>query len=133
MSNSVRWHTHSWIEQLPAARGSEMGIGQALYPGDSLVSPNGKYTLIYQGDGNLVVYGPAGSVLWASGTGGQPAGLCKLVIDGGRTGVSLFGPGMKLIWVKPDSNQLLQNNPRLLVQDDGNLVLLGDWGGAGPE
>ncbi|TCM35137.1 hypothetical protein EV648_12530 [Kribbella sp. VKM Ac-2568] len=128
MSNPV-WSTSSWIEQLPTAQGSELRDDQALYPGDSLTSPNGRYSLTYQGDGNLVVWGPAGSVVWASGTGGKPAGLCKLVRVGGPIGVSLFGPGMTLIWAKPGQTELqFDDHPRLVIQDDGNLVLLGTMG-----
>lgn len=35
---------------------------------DTLVSSNGKYKLVMQGDGNLVIYRQDGSVRWASNT-----------------------------------------------------------------
>ncbi|MEV4263540.1 hypothetical protein [Kribbella sp. NPDC049584] len=123
---SVAWNSGSAIVQLPVAQGSEMKPGQALYPGDTLVSPNGKYTLAFQGDGNLVVYGPASSVVWASGTTGRPVGVFLLDGDTGR--LKIYGPGMQLVWEKPATGP---NAPSivgadLIVQDDGNLVLAGE-------
>ena len=42
--------------------------GEKLERGQSLTSRNGAYTLTLQDDGNLVVYSPAGTPLWASNT-----------------------------------------------------------------
>ena len=53
-----------------------------LYPGDSLVSENGLYTLLAQLDGNLVLYDENWAVLWASGTSGYEDGFTILQEDG---------------------------------------------------
>ena len=47
----------------PSAQGDDMQPGEALYPGESIWSANGRYRFIYQTDGNLVLYGPGGA-LW---------------------------------------------------------------------
>jgi len=49
-------------------------------PGQGITSRNGLYQLIYQCDGNLVLYGPGGA-LWATMTGG-PAGYAFMQSDG---------------------------------------------------
>ena len=58
----------------PVATGDDMQPGEVLNPGQSISSANGRYVFVYQGDGNLVLYGPAGA-LWASNTNGQPVGV----------------------------------------------------------
>jgi len=54
----------SWAEAPPAT----LGPNETLYPGDSRISADGRYTLTYQGDGNLVVYRQDWSPAWWSGT-----------------------------------------------------------------
>ena len=88
----------------------------ALHPGDTLTSANGLYGLMYQADGNLVLYGPDGP-LWDSQTDGRPAGVCIMQADGNLV---LYGPDEEYVW---DSQT--DNNPgsRLIIQDDGNVVI----------
>ena len=38
-----------------------------MLPSDKIVSPSKKYELDIQDDGNLVVYGRSGRVIWTSG------------------------------------------------------------------
>ena len=57
-----------WTESPTSSR--RLPSGATLFDGQSLVSPNGRFTLDMQGDGNLVLYG-AGLVLWDSGTVGD--------------------------------------------------------------
>ena len=64
-----------------------LGSGSALNPGDSITSPNGWYTLIYQADGNIVVYqgsiGCLGRQLLARrATTGASAGSATMQSDG---------------------------------------------------
>src|SRR5262249_2644493 len=42
-----------------------------LNTNQSIVSPNGQYSLILQADGNLVERGPNSQILWTSGTAGN--------------------------------------------------------------
>lgn len=46
--------------------------GQKLYPNEAIGSPNGLYSLFYQTDGNFVLYGPSGPIIW-TGTSGSPS------------------------------------------------------------
>ena len=65
-------------------------ISNVLTAEQSFTSPNGRYRLTMQGDGNLVEYDGA-SVVWASGTSGSGARVVMqddgnlVVYDGGNT------------------------------------------------
>ena len=59
----------------------DMQPGEVLDPGGTITSANGRYTFVYQGDGNLVLY-EGGNPLWASNTWGQPVGVCIMQGDG---------------------------------------------------
>ncbi|MDR3410664.1 MAG: hypothetical protein P4L87_06935, partial [Formivibrio sp.] len=48
-----------------------LGVNASLTAGQKVYSQNSQFYLTYQTDGNLVVYGPGGAVLWASGTSGN--------------------------------------------------------------
>jgi hypothetical protein len=93
-----------------------MQAGEMLDP--SIESANGLYTLIYQSDGNLVLY-PNGSTnaLWASGTNGSSRGSAIMQTDGNfvvydQSGNAAFAAGT-------DGNP----GSRLVVQNDGNVVI----------
>lgn len=51
-----------------------------LKEGDYLKSANGKYTLIMQGDGNLVGYDETNKAFWASNTAGQGESPFRLTV-----------------------------------------------------
>ncbi len=86
--------------------------GDVLTPGQFIRSSNGWVTLILQGDGNLVLYGPQGALR----TWGQAANFAVMQEDGNFV---LYGPGGAL-W---DSVTYGHPGAFLLVQDDGNLVI----------
>ena len=46
------------------------------------VSADGAVALRYQSDGNLVLYGSGGAVLWDTGTWGTSAGRAEMQTDG---------------------------------------------------
>jgi hypothetical protein len=56
--------------------------GQALTPGQSLYSPDRRYRLSYQVDGNLVIYRYDGAVAWHTYTFGRSAGRAVMQHDG---------------------------------------------------
>src|SRR5262249_11542622 len=60
--------------------GSCIGAGHTLAAGQQLVSPNGQYRTVMQGDGNLVLYTASGPPLWDSRTGGNPG--ARTVLQG---------------------------------------------------
>ena len=85
--------------------------------GQSLVAPSCFYDLVFQADGNLVLYTHGGSVVWASGTQNTGAGYVAMQEDGNLViyrwdGVPVWATGTN-------------GNPfaRTRLQDDGNLVV----------
>jgi hypothetical protein len=64
-----------WMYPFPGDLKYLMFGGEALYQGQYIHSPNGRYTLILQGDGNLVIYKDAiiaSNVIWYTNTYGNP-------------------------------------------------------------
>ena len=97
--------------------------GARLFDGQSLVSPNGRFSLDMQADGNLVLYG-AGLVLWDSGTVHDAPDYAILQGDGNLViyqGQALWSSG---------TDQSTRGVFTLTVQDDGNVVLYSPAGKA---
>jgi hypothetical protein len=81
-------------------------------------SPNGRYRLALQLDGNLVLYDDElGVALWSAGTNGNTVGQAVMQGDGNFV---IYDAGSVAIWSTETAG-----NPgaRLAVQDDGNLVV----------
>lgn len=87
-----------------------------LGTGNGLTSPDGRYRLIVQSDGNLVEYGDRGQVLFASGTAGHPGAFLALQADGNL--VMYSGPVP--LWF---TSTAAPAGSLLALQDDANLVL----------
>lgn len=98
-----------------AAGTSKLAPGEKLTAGQSIKSPNGKYTLFMQTDGNFVLYGPAGAT-WAAGTQGA-GNYAAMQADGNLVVYSSQGAPKWYsgTWEQPGAS--------LSLQDDGNLVL----------
>lgn len=96
--------------------------GQDLIRNDRLVSENGKYRLVFQEDGNLVLYNNQDDAMWNSGTSNQGGQIAKLQEDGNFV---IYAEGGRLLW-NTDTDGLSISN--LLLQNDGNLVLYGSNG-----
>lgn len=89
--------------------------GQSLYVGEAMRSPDGRYELWLQEDGNLVLYSAAGVVVWESGTRGavrlhnQADGELILYRADGvvvwSTGTA--GVGSSTCWLQNDGNLVL--------------------------
>ncbi|MGI8459131.1 MAG: hypothetical protein ACR2LI_13600 [Propionibacteriaceae bacterium] len=110
------WATNTWIPTGPTATADSMQVGQVLNPGNAIHSGNGRYTFVYQGDGNLVLY-DGGHPLWASGTNGRPAGVCIMQGDGNLV---LYQRGGQPIWASGTNGH---PGSHLVTQDDGNVVI----------
>lgn len=112
---------------------STLRPGQELRAGQSVATPDGQYVLtmrrggalaltsgaallwssrtrvpgswaVLQGDGNLVVYSPAGRALWSSGTGGHP-GLVLALTGSGQA--MLQAPTGGHAWAEPGPDSTL--------------------------
>lgn len=67
----------------PPSRGGRLDADDRLYPDDVIYSGDGAYRLIYQQDGNLVVYRQSdGQPVWDSGTWGTFPGYLHMQGDG---------------------------------------------------
>jgi YD repeat-containing protein len=98
------------------SQGNVLGPNQGLVRGEYLVSPDGRYSLWMQSDGNLVVYGPS-SALWSSGTANTTAAYVLMQGDGNLVIYDVAG---NAIW---NSQTTGNANSSLTIQVDGNLVI----------
>ncbi len=87
-----------------------------LSAGQRLQSPNGAYTAIMQGDGNFVLYGPAGWT-WQSNTLGSGSNRVQIQPDGNLV---MYTPSNAVTWQSATNGR---GAGFLQVQDDGNMVL----------
>src|SRR5579859_3052009 len=115
---AIRTKVHPYLPWGPPAKGDTMNPGEVLNPDDSITSADGQFFFIYQTDGNLVLYSNrTGSALWASNTGGKPAGVCVMQTDGNLV---IYDPDANPLWA---SNTSGNAGSRLVAQGDGNVVI----------
>jgi hypothetical protein len=100
-----------------------MIAGQRMYSGDRLVSSNGRYRLIMQGDGNLVLYSLQ-HALWSTRTNHKGG---RFVVMQGDGNLVLYNSSGRSVW---NSNTDGHPGARLLMQNDGNLVIYNSSGKA---
>ncbi|MEY9855520.1 hypothetical protein ABH935_001124 [Catenulispora sp. GAS73] len=94
---------------------------QQLTVNQSTLSCDGRFTLILQGDGNLVLY-QGSTPLWASNTVGKAS--ARAIMQGDGNFVIYDGNGSPL-WA---SNTAGNNGAYLTVQNDGNTVIFSSSG-----
>jgi L,D-peptidoglycan transpeptidase YkuD (ErfK/YbiS/YcfS/YnhG family) len=104
---SVAWYT-GWDR-------TGLDAGQGLSTGQQVTSANGRYQVVLQPDGNLVVYGPQGRPLFFSGSYG--ARRLSVQADGNLVATRADGAAA---W---HTGTWREGWSRLDMQDDGNLVL----------
>jgi len=92
-----------------------MNPGDFLLPGQSRQSADGRFRLVYQVDGNLVLY-QGSNPLWASATYGTTPGFVAMQADGNFVVYDSTGA----VWA---SNTWGHPRAFLVVQDDGNTVI----------
>lgn len=108
----------------PPAGCGLFAIDEQLGPDSSKVSCDGRFHLIHQGDGNVVLYQVVGAglrALWASRTAGRISTSLVMQPDGNLV---LYGPGTALFHTST------HGHPGAVgyVQDDGNFVIYGPGG-----
>jgi hypothetical protein len=105
----------------PVATAPSSVMRPALLPGDTVASDDGRYTLKYQTDGNLVLYVQTGSdpvAIWASKTAGKSAGSVVMQGDGNLV---IYGKdGKSSVWSSHTSGH---PGSWLMVRRDGNVVI----------
>jgi NlpC/P60 family len=106
--------------------------GEALQPGQQLLSDGCNYVLTMQDDGNLVEYSTlTGDAVWASGTEGHPGTILINQFDGN---IVLVAPGNQPIW---STNTEGYQGTVLILQNDANVVAYAPgnqpiWASEGP-
>jgi hypothetical protein len=99
-------------------RQSSLYHGQSMPVGSKRWSPNGRFFLAMQGDGNLVVYRISDNrAIWASNTMGSGAVKALMQYDGNFVLYTSYGVP------KWSSNTIGRPDNFLLLQDDGNMII----------
>lgn len=98
--------------------GSCLGAGHTLAGGQQLVSPNGQYRTVMQGDGNLVLYTASGHVLWDSRTNGHSG--ARTVLQGTDGNLVIYASNNAVLW---SASTNTHPGDRLCMQSDANLVV----------
>ncbi len=104
-----------------------LGSGAVLNPGNSIASPNGWYILIYQTDGNIVVYQGA-TVVWAGNcwhtcNNWGFAGAATMTASGNFVVTNSYNDA---VWM----SETASSGAFLALRDDGEIVVYatnGDW------
>jgi predicted acylesterase/phospholipase RssA len=102
--------------------GHDLVPGDRMLPGQAIASPDGRFRLIYQTDGNLVLYrdDPGQSVaLWATATDGKPLGVVVMQRDGNLV---MYDEDVNALWAS-GTNGNDNHDARLRVQSDGNVII----------
>jgi hypothetical protein len=112
-------------QQPPASSGTAsdtLVANQSIGVNQSVQSSNGMFSLVLQGDGNLVLYRQSDMTpLWASQTNGRVVNEAVMQGDGNFVLYGPFGP----VWATGTDG-----NPGafLIVQNDGNVVIYNSSG-----
>jgi hypothetical protein len=112
-TNTVLWQSVSSNPNWQTYVNNTM-YGGDMQPFQEMKSADGRFTLVVQKDGNVVLYSP-NRALWQSGTGGKQLSRLTLQSDGNLV---VYGFADQPLWWT-GTNQ----RSKLIVQDDGNLVL----------
>lgn len=95
----------------------QLSPGDWLYPGESVISPNGQWSFEMQTDGNLVLYSPRHIAVAETRTTGQPEVVLQMQHDGNLV--------LRAKGNRPIAASATDGFPGtvLQVQDDGAVVL----------
>jgi chitinase len=100
---------------------NQLTAGHRLTSGQQVSSSSGRFHLIMQSDGNLVLY-DGSSPIWATGTWNLPAAGRPTHADMQTDGnLVLYNDANQAAWATGTFGSFV--NPYLEVQDDGNLVI----------
>jgi len=110
------------IESFPAVNSAgtpagQLNPGQLITSGTQIASPNGKFVLQMQSDGNLVIRAPGNIPIGDTQTAGHDGTIAVMQTDGNFV---LRSPGNIPIWASGTDGH---PGTVLQVQDDGGVVL----------
>lgn len=127
LAESYRWMNDTGVNFYsgvihPALNTSDtdrMTGNQVLGVNQSITSKDGRYSLIMQGDGNLVLYSPSRS-LWSSNTAGRASNWVVMQNNGNLV---IYDSKNVSYWDSHTSGRAF-----LIIQNDGNLVMYDAFG-----
>ena len=96
---------------------SVLAAGQLMIPGQYLLSPNGLFALVFQADGNVVLYGSYYRPLWSTDTSGSGAALLAMQASGDLVLSTAAG---RQVWESATGGN---SGSSMAVQNDGNVVV----------
>ncbi|MEJ0072826.1 MAG: curculin (mannose-binding) lectin [Candidatus Saccharibacteria bacterium] len=115
---SKKYSTNNKVNAYAATNvGGQISSGTTLHAGDYIQSPDGRYTLVMQSDGNLVTYSADTAAIWNSGTAGYPGSYATLQNDGNLV---VYDKNGNALW---NTYTYTQGPSVLKMQSDGNLVV----------
>jgi hypothetical protein len=88
-----------------------------MSPRDAIHSPNGDYSLVFQSNGDLVLYYMGSQATWSSNTDGSGAAHAIMQQDGNFV---LYDGGWSPVW---DTGTAGNSGAHICVQNDGNVVV----------
>jgi len=113
----------------PLSQSDYLVPGERMMPGQSIASADGAFMLVYQTDGNLVIYHSTPgdrftNPIWATGTNGTAPGVCVMRRDGNLV---IYDPAMQTVWASgtdghPDVFLWLKSNGQLVLHRNGNVI-----------
>lgn len=126
-NNIERWRSGT---SNPPPGSNVLGVGESLSVGQSKTSLDRRFTLVMQGDGNLVLY-QGSQPLWHTQTPGTPATTCVMQTDGnlvlyGSNGVPYWSSGTHMY---PGSILTLENDGNMRITQNGTLRWSSNTGG----
>lgn len=119
-SDPAAIHAADLQQAAETAQGSVLRPGHVLSPGQYLLSPNKRYALNQQPDGNLVLYqgtGPHARPLWSSHTDHHPGARLTVQRDGNAV---IYTRANQPLWSSHTDHHA---GARLELQEDGNAVV----------
>ncbi len=124
-NQNVQWQSNT-AQQLPTVTRQALFAGDIMFPGDVLVSANRRFSLIYQTDGNVVLYDGYATPVWQTETGGLAPGNGRLVMQGDGNLVLYAiedGEYGTPLWAINQIGATLVAGSHAILQDDGDLAV----------
>ena len=118
-SGGPAWASGSSARPTPSCGEQWLGAGEQLHAGQSRTSCDGRFQLVMQGDGNLVLYQRAAPAVWSTQTHGTGAAFTAMQGDGNLVAYTAGG------WPVWSSGTSGHPGSSLAVQSDGNVVIYG--------
>jgi hypothetical protein len=116
-SNSPLWATYTLHNPNHLSYINTALQNGTMFQGQSIDTADRRYHLIFQRDGNLVLYSPT-KAIWATGTDGKQSYFVAMQSDGNLV---LYDNNIKPLWNSGTPGEF--GGLRLVIQQDGNLVL----------